>query len=58
MVTPNWGKQRKIKKSTTLDLESKSMKELRAFAKKKGLKAKDTSKEELIEEIREELGGK
>ena len=37
------------------DLDNMNMKELRAFAKEKGLKSKDTSENELRNEIKEEL---
>ncbi len=40
------------------DLENMNMKELRAFAKEKGLKSKDTDTDELREEIKKEIGGK
>ena len=39
------------------DLDNMSIKELRAFAKKKGLKSKDTDTAELRAEIKKELGG-
>jgi len=63
MVSNNWGKQstKKIEKKVddkinlAVDLDVMSMKKLRNFAKKKGLKAKDTSRDELIEEIKQEL---
>ena len=39
------------------NLDNMSIKELRAFAKKKGLKSKDTDTAELRAEIKKELGG-
>ena len=39
------------------ELEAKSMSEIRAYAKLKGLKAKDTDKSELIDEIIAEMEG-
>jgi len=63
--TKNWGKpiggskkpeqpEEKVK-SLREDLESMDMKELRNYVKMNKLKARDTSKEELIEEILKEV---
>lgn len=64
MPSEFWGKQgfppdveNKIVEKDKLKkkLEAKSMKELRDYVKEHNLKAKDTNKEELIEEILEEI---
>ena len=56
MVSENWGKQ-KSREGPPLRqrLEKMGMGELRKFAKKNKLKASDTSKSELIEEIIKEM---
>jgi len=46
----------KEEKKELPDLDNMSMEELREFAEKNNLEAKDTSKKELIEEIKKELG--
>jgi len=61
MPSEFWGKQRivenKVIKEDTLKskLEVMSMKELRDYAKEHNLKARDTDKSELIEEIIKEV---
>ena len=59
MPSQNWGRQGIIGDSksqvTRQELENMDMKELRKFVKKHKLKAKDTDKEELINEILEEV---
>lgn len=61
MASPNWGRQatkpkEAKKRSKVLDkLSNMSMGELREFVKENKLKAKDTSKEELLDEIIKEL---
>ncbi len=47
----------KERKEAVPDLDNMSIKELRVFAKKKGLKAKDTDTDELREEILKEIEG-
>ena len=62
MVSEFWGKQKSRKKDgkksveeLRRELEEKKMGELRSFVKKNKLKAADTSKPELIEEIIKEM---
>ena len=57
MVSENWGRQKRKDKGPSLrkELEGMNMNELRKFVKKNNLKAADTSKSELIEEIMGEM---
>ena len=52
---PNYSIIKKEVGEATPDLDKMSIKDLRKFAKEKGLKAKDTSENELRDEIKEEL---
>ena len=54
---PNYSIIKKEVGEVTPDLDRMSIKELRDFATKKGLKAKDTDTKELREEIKKELEG-
>lgn len=56
MPSKNWGNQREAPTALSREsLEKLDMKALRELAHTKGLSAKDTSKQELIDEILKEV---